>query len=228
MGFPVGPDTFTGASGTELHAYNAGWTQIRSDVAEIDSNTAVLRAGGSEGAYKWVTDTFTADGYVQAKIVNASNYGGVGFRLTGTSNATFNGYLALTDGGAIDLQLVTNGVRSGLQGGMGSISSGDTLKLEVVGTSLKVYINGVQVGTTVTDSTYSSGQPGMWWLGALATSLDLWTADTIPSGGGGGGGGKPWYYYDAMSRNYQQRQRPWTRQRDSGLWVPDAPLLRAA
>lgn len=184
MAFPVGPDTFTVADGTELHAYNASWTQIRSDVAEIVSNAVVLRAGGSEGAYKWDGDTFTADGYVQAKIVNASNYGGISFRTTGTSNANYNGYLALTDGGAIDLQIVTNGTRAGIQGGMGSIANGDTLKLEVVGSSLKVYVNGVQVGTTSTDSTYSSGQPGMWWLGAGATSIDNWTADKIPSGGG--------------------------------------------
>lgn len=188
MSFPIGPDAFTGANGTELHAYNASWTQQRSDVAEIQSNAAILRAGGSEGAYKWDGDTFTnPDGYVQAAMPNPTNYGGVTFRMTGTSNGTVNGYVVLYDGGSLDLQTVTNGTRANLQTGMGSIASGDTLKLEVVGSSLKVYVNGVQVGTTVTNSAFSTGQPGMYWIGS-GLALDLWTADTIPTGGGGGGG----------------------------------------
>lgn len=184
MGFPVGPDAFTAANGTELHAYNAGWTQQRSDVVEIQSNAAILRGGGSEGCYKWDGDVFTGNQFAQAVIPNATNYGGLTVRMTGTSNATVNGYVALYDSTAIDLQTVTNGTRANLQTGMGAIANGDTLKLEVIGTSIKVYINGAQVGTTVVDSSFSTGQPGMYFIGSGLT-VDTWTADTIPTGGGG-------------------------------------------
>lgn len=184
MPYPVGPDTFTAADGTELHAYNAGWTQQRTDVAEVMSNVAQLRGGGSEGAYKWDGDTFTADQYVQAKVATASNYGGVTVRATGLSNATYCGYVALYDGGVIDLQRIDNGVRSNLQAGIGSISAGQTLKLQIVGTTLKVFVNGSQIGTDQTDATYATGQPGMYWLGGAAMAMDDWTADTIPSGAG--------------------------------------------
>jgi len=198
MSLPV-TDHFTGTSGTDLHVYNAGWTEQRASdtVCEISGvgggsgNTAWGKPGGSEAAVKWDGDTFTGDQYAQCKAVNASNYGGPTVRQTGTTVATQNGYLALIDGFAIDLQRFDNGVRTNLQGGIGSIGAGDALKLEIVGTTLKVYVNGVQVGTNQTDSTYATGQPGMYFNGAASSELDDWTADTIPSGGGAGFIAKP-------------------------------------
>lgn len=192
MGFPTGPDAFTGANGTELHTYNSGWTLQTTDVGEIQSNTATMRAAGTESAYKWDGDgAFTADQYAQAVYATVGNYGGVTVRMTGTSTATLNGYIALFDGSTIDLQTITNGTRANLQGGMtGTVANGDTVKLEIIGTSpcnIKVFVNTVQIGTTVTEgtATFSSGQPGLYFLAnANSLHLDLWTADTIPSGGG--------------------------------------------
>lgn len=186
MGFPTGPDTFTGSNGTELHTYNSGWTLQTTDVSEIQSNTATMRAAGSESAYKWDGDgAFSADQYAQAKYSTVGHYGGVTVRITGTSTATLNGYIALFDGTAIDLQKITNGTRANLQAGIGTVANGDTVKLEVVGTSIKVYVNGAQIGTTTTDSSFSSGQPGLYFLSnANSLHIDDWTSDTIPSGGG--------------------------------------------
>jgi hypothetical protein len=190
MGFPTGPDPFTGANGTELHTYNAGWTKQTTDQVSIQSNTAQLTGGGSEGAYKWDGDgAFANDQYAQAVYANTGNYGGVTVRMSGVTTATTNGYIALVDAGKIDLQKITNGTRSNLQAQMtGAVANADTVKLEVIGTAIKVYVNAVQQGTTVTDSSFASGQPGIYFLNSLACALDDWTADTIPTGGGGGGG----------------------------------------
>jgi len=186
-------DSFTGTSGTQLHTYNASWTEQRASDLHCEISGAgggtpnTVRAaatGGSEAAAKWDGDTFTADQYSQAKAVNASNYAGPTVRMVGVTAAAENGYVALIDGLAIDLQRIDNGVRTNLQGGIGSIASGDTLKLEIVGTTLKVYVNGVQVGTNQTDSNYATGQPGIAFIGSGA-ELDDWMADTIPTGAGG-------------------------------------------
>src|SRR6185369_16120486 len=118
MSFPVGPDAFTAANGTELHAYNAGWTQQRTDPAEVQSNAAGLRGGGSEGNYKWDGDTFTADQYAQAVIAVENNYGGVAVRMTGTTNGTVCGYICIYDSHKISIQRIDNGSRSVIVGGV--------------------------------------------------------------------------------------------------------------
>lgn len=53
--------------------------------------------------------------------------------------------------------------------------NGDTLKAEVIGQNIKVYRNGSQVGSTVTDSTHSVGNPGISMSStATGASADDW------------------------------------------------------
>ena len=63
-------------------------------------------------------------------------------------------------------------------------SDGDKFKLVAVGGLLKCYKNGVQVGANITDSTYSSGKPGVYTLDS-GGRIDAWTGtdqviDVIP------------------------------------------------
>ena len=192
MPLPV-TETFTDTSGTTLHAHNAGWTDQRAadTVCEISGvgggtpNTCRAKAGGVEAASKWDGDSFAADQYAQCTAVNGANYGGPTIRQTGTTAATQNGYLILISGAALDIQRMDNGTRTQLQGGLGSVVAGDIVKIDVVGTTIKAYVNGAQVGTNQVDSSYATGQPGMYFNGSQSAELDDWTADTIPTGAGG-------------------------------------------
>jgi hypothetical protein len=57
----------------------------------------------------------------------------------------------------------------------GTFSNGNTLKLSVTGTTLKVFINGVQAGADATDSSISTGTFGIGYSGiSSGTMLDDW------------------------------------------------------
>ncbi|OHA56554.1 MAG: hypothetical protein A2441_02165 [Candidatus Veblenbacteria bacterium RIFOXYC2_FULL_42_11] len=67
----------------------------------------------------------------------------------------------------------------------------DTIRLEVSGTTLKAYINGVLRNQT-TDSSLASGSPGVsvYLSGGTPTSrVELWRASSASESGGGEGGG---------------------------------------
>ena len=67
----------------------------------------------------------------------------------------------------------------------------DTIRLEVSGTTLKAYINGVLRNQT-TDSSLASGSPGVsvYLSGDTPTSrVELWRASSASESGGGEGGG---------------------------------------
>lgn len=62
-------------------------------------------------------------------------------------------------------------------------ASGDTIKFEVVGTTLKVYKNGtVFSGLTVTDATIASGFPGMGAEGSVLPTVDNWQGGDVSAG----------------------------------------------
>lgn len=50
-----------------------------------------------------------------------------------------------------------------------ALIAGDTVTLKVVGSTFTVYVNGVQQGSTRSDSTYTTGSPGMmaWGFGQI-------------------------------------------------------------
>ena len=66
-----------------------------------------------------------------------------------------------------------------LAGSVSSASSGDIIKLTVVGNVLTLYRNGAQI-STATDSTYTSGSPGIGWNWYSYTpTIDDWEGGNI-------------------------------------------------
>lgn len=61
-----------------------------------------------------------------------------------------------------------------------TVAVGDVVKLRVEGSTLSAWVNGALVSSG-TDSTYSSGQPGMWgeWNNIRGTTLDNFIADDL-------------------------------------------------
>jgi hypothetical protein len=65
----------------------------------------------------------------------------------------------------------------------GTCSTGDTMKLEISGTTLTGYINGVSVGTA-SDSSLSTGNPGIWSFDDSGQELNDWEGGNVGGGGG--------------------------------------------
>lgn len=56
-----------------------------------------------------------------------------------------------------------------------AIAAGDVVRLEVQGTTLRVFFNGVQLGADTTDASIATGSPGVSYSGTVgACSLDDW------------------------------------------------------
>ena len=90
----------------------------------------------------------------------------------------------------------TTNSNSGSFTGCPTLVDGDVIKLKVEGTSFTLFVNGTQCGSSVTDTTYASGQPGFLQFhfsgttGAridnfVATEISVVNAPTFNSANGG-------------------------------------------
>jgi hypothetical protein len=135
----------------------------------------------------WIGDTFPNDQYAEATI-NADLSGvpaeaaGILVRFTGDgSGATEKCYFCVIQNTAVNqLQVFKFDRTSGtgilvLQGSV--FSDGDTVRLEAVGSTLTVYVNGASVITT-SDSEFTAGQPGV----CVATNSIRVSVDNFEAG----------------------------------------------
>lgn len=129
--------------------------------------------------------TFTSDQWAQADFIGL----GTGKLLLRADASAKNGYdLNVRSGSTSQLQKYAAG-SAGFLKNCQIITSGTTVKLSVSGTTLSLLANGSDGCTGgFTDSTYSSGNIGVW-LGAASTApgdiIDNFSADCIPTCGGG-------------------------------------------
>lgn len=144
--------------------------------ASSDSAVAYNNTVGAD-QYSQIVPNFTGPG-------DGSRYIYLFLRTAATADALYteNGYWFWSDGGS-DTQILYTVYGGG--GGPFNIktdntftfSSGDTIKFEVVGTTLKVYKNGtLWSGLTVTDSHYASGKPGFGLYVSSGATVDDWGA----------------------------------------------------
>jgi hypothetical protein len=195
MGLLVSDD-FNRANG----ALGANWTDMNvggGPLATIVSGAVTVDTPNSlfEAAY-WSADVFPDDQFSQVTVVaGALNSNGVIVRASG-SGASFNFYSAMLVGGAgIDLRKYVAGsfTSLGLLGSGGA--DGDVIRISAVGSTLQVFINGVQQGADVVDTSITSGSaglmPAIWggvgaldnWSGGLAAlATPLWIAVGPQSG----------------------------------------------
>jgi hypothetical protein len=166
-------DTFTGSNGTAINASN--WTSLINSFT-IQSNAA-LGAVSVDSLAFWDADVFADDQYAQCSHTVFGGYiGGPVVRAAAT-----RGYWArVNDASTIALYRIDSSASFNLLQTMGSltISSGDVIRVEAEGTTLRVYQNGVQRGTDQTDATYSSGSAGIAAYNA-GPLLDDFEADNL-------------------------------------------------
>lgn len=86
----------------------------------------------------------------------------------------------------------------------GTVSAGDTVKLEVSGTSISFTHNGSSAGTAATDSTYSSGAAGIYCSGSNFVNTSTPEASAwAGTGEVAAGGGQPAARRHAESRRFR-------------------------
>lgn len=136
--------------------------------------------------------TWPNDQYSKAKLATTGTAGSAaGPMLTvRQSNSADTHYrLAVDHAGTnnVDLRRRVAGTTTPIATFTQAWTDGDTWELRVQGTTLSVWLNGVQVGTNQTDANIASGYAGIAYssLDANAT-IDDWEGGDFAGGGGGG------------------------------------------
>lgn len=175
-------DNFDRADSATL---GSNWTDLTSYPGmSILSNQAVATGAGYNFAY-WNAVAFNADQYSQAIARNTtgSERGVIVRAVTADkcyffdySNNSGNAFLFLLNGGFTNLQ------------SFGAVVNlDDVMKIEAIGTSIKCYVNGIQVGTTTTNAVLASGSPGVAGLGTGSGTVNDWQ-------GGNTAAARKWFF----------------------------------
>lgn len=169
---------WTTCTGTNL---NANGFKILSGAAVPESNTV-------DSMEIWNADSFSADQYAEcACTVTGTNAGtGPGPFVRGTSGVNPPCYRATV------MKAASNNVEVLRQVGTTYTTiefrtttwvDGDILRLEVQGSTLRVYQNGVQLGADMSDGALASGNPGIIYSSTTtSSSLDNWQAGNLVTG----------------------------------------------
>jgi len=180
----VSTENFSGTSGA---LPNPPWTQQRTSatVRRNGSGLGIGSANPNDLHAFYNGATFNSDQYSQVRIAGglASNkqYAIVLVRASGVGDALEKNYAFATDGGSgathTDLSRNINGTQTILRNFATTFAAGDVMKIDVVGTLVTCYKNGVSLGT-YTDASLASGSPGVGMYGSSVT-IDDWEGGSL-------------------------------------------------
>lgn len=168
-------------------ALNGNWTTP----IGTSQSVYIVRAGeagsdgyGYEACASYTGTSFSDDQWAQVTLTksNESCRSGPCVRMSSTSG---NGYCVVASSASADttLAVITAGsFASSLEScGYLTFAINDVIKLSVTGTSFTIYKNGDSVGTC-TDSTYSTGKPGVYINNTAAETAGLATVGSFNAG----------------------------------------------
>ena len=163
-------DNFNRANANPI---GGNWTTVTGKGnIQIVSNVAIGTISGINAAY-WNADAFSNNQYSQVKLgAVASTWFGPAVRF---SSSAYTGYLAESSNGtSLVLYKVIAGTTTSLASYTVTVSAGDIIRLEVVGSTLTVKHNGT-TRITHTNAEIASGSCGLWVNDSdAAKSLDDW------------------------------------------------------
>lgn len=176
-------DDFNRADNADL---GANWTiQSGQAALQIVSNRAVPSNNFSDCGEIWVADSFSDDQYSESVVTalhsSAPAETGIGPIVRGsTSVASY--YAVVVNSTAANpwtLAKRVTGTYSDLHDGLDLFANGDTVRLEVSGTTLTVKRNGSTIYTT-TDPSVTTGRPGIWYSSAASDeAVDSWAGGDL-------------------------------------------------
>jgi hypothetical protein len=177
----AGSDDFNRADSDSL---GSNWSEDIGD-ADIIGNACGSDpvGGGGHISARWVgTGPATNDYYVEAVVNSRSNNsrgaGPMARKTAGTGATNDDGYcMMLYNGDQFYLTRMDNGVETSL--GTWASTPADntdyTLRIRVSGNQISGYVDGTLRIGPVTDSTYSTGAPGLHFFDADGPRADSWS-----------------------------------------------------
>lgn len=172
----------------------ANWAVITGEGGSADSDDTVpgrcaFHAVGADTAYRFVNaspGTWPDDQYCQAKFWVVSTSGGTGPCVIVRASAVADTYYRLVASHAASNNVVLSKFVAGSVTAITgwprtqAFTDGDTFRLEIQGTTLRAYYNGVQIGADATDASISAGNPGMGHsTNTTSASIDDWEAGSL-------------------------------------------------
>ncbi len=172
-------DDFNRADG----ALGANWTGTGGSAPLISGNEAIGNDGDYSAAF-YSGASFIDNHSSQITKSNGSSFQGPGVRMAaGAGHGTWYAYF---NHGSV--QVSTDGSEGTEIASRSTFADTNTAKLSITGTTLTPYVNGTP-GSTITDASLSTGDPGIVFNGT-AGQADDW--EGLDVGGGGGGNVTAW------------------------------------
>lgn len=173
-------DSFDRANSSNL---GADWAEDSGAWSITSNNVANGTSGNTYRKLRWVGAAMDSANYsveVVARSGDSSNGIGPAVRLAASSAVTYYGYV-IFGGDAAYLVEITAGGETILDTGSAITASTDyTLRLEVDGSTIRGYLNGV-LDVSATDASLASGPPGIMAYGGgnANTYVTTWTASDL-------------------------------------------------
>ena len=181
MPYVIASDDFNRANASTL---GSNWLKqpTDNDFTIVSGQAAPNLTGDNTMLYQ--NASWPNDQYSQVRITNFGTGGligegvGVAVRITYGPTDTFYRLVAVATlaGADVELGKKVNGTYTSLQTVAGHLVANDVLKLAVFGSTLRMYKNGVQIGTDVIDTALTTGAAGITYSSALAgnPTIDDW------------------------------------------------------
>jgi len=189
LGSTIVSDNFNRANETPLAA---PWAKILSTAGTLNiaGNVVVASNSNIDAQYYYTGITVGPDEFSQAAIsVSGGNSSDVGYGVAvrtslGTAKTYYRLVVNKLASNNIELGKFINGTYTMLTRRTTSWTDGDVLRLEVAGSTLKIYQNSTQLGADVTDASISSGGVGIAYSAQVSGgSIDNWSGGDLTSGG---------------------------------------------
>jgi hypothetical protein len=188
-------DNFNRANG----GLGANWGEITTagGFGELTISSNVVgggTAGADQGsASRYTAVSFTNDQYSQVTVQGFGFFGsayqvGTICRSSADQDGAADYYYARVEDQATNPKTWrvgknVNGTFTSLADTTRTTNAGDVIKLEVIGSALKVYQNGTLVSAlNVTDTDRTTGNPGAYATGGGGPSIDNWEGNDVVAG----------------------------------------------
>jgi hypothetical protein len=169
-------DSFDRPDSTNL---GVDWAEVSGDWAILGGQLSPGTSGGTI-ILRLATPIATSDHFVQVTIA-ATTAASHGVWARGNSNIT-SGYLWRTDGSQWDLFAVVGGSFTVIGSYIAPAAPGDVAKLQVVGSAITAYVNGV-LRVSVVDSSVTTGTSvGLRGESTSAIKYDSFSAGDVSAG----------------------------------------------
>jgi len=154
-------------------ALGANWTQQNGESRIFDNAS---RGCASVGSVFWNADTFSNDHYSEATD-GAGAFGqyAVTVRASGTGGSAHFCGLLVRDG--LAMRFIEDDPSNVLETTDDEAVAGDTVKLEIVGTTMTAYINDVAVDTNTACTITSGGAAGIYQT--VSVDIDTWEGGDV-------------------------------------------------